>query len=82
MQMIEFLRDVKVRDAEGREYKKGCIEEMSEASARHWVIRNAARYIQGKAAVMVEKPEVKVVPEVQDEDSKTVETKSRKASKD
>lgn len=40
--VVKFIRTVKVRDAEGREFKEGETHELPEASAQRWIRRNAA----------------------------------------
>ena len=57
-QTIEFLKDVTVRDGSGQHFAKGYVAELSEASARHWLIRGLAKEVQGKANVAQKSEEV------------------------
>lgn len=42
---VRFVRDYKVRDAEGREYKKGRVYDLPESSAQHFLNRNAIEIV-------------------------------------
>lgn len=42
---IEFLKSVTVQNNSGRHYDKGCVVELSQDSARHWLKRNVARIV-------------------------------------
>ena len=44
---IKFLRDYRVKDAEGASYTAGEVRELTDASARHFIVRGAAEEIVG-----------------------------------
>ena len=63
---IVFLRNYKVKDAEGLEYHKGCIYAVPHASARHFIKRGAAEYIDIEPPEEFEEEEVEEGDDVKD----------------
>lgn len=49
MPRIKFVKDYKVKAADGEAYKKGDEADVSEASAQHFVNRGVAVVAEGKA---------------------------------
>jgi len=53
---VKFLEDREVADGEGvvyQRFKAGQVVELSNASARHWITRNAALEVQGSTKTTV-----------------------------
>ncbi len=46
---VRFVRDYKVKDTEGKEYKKGKVYDLSDARVRHFLNRNAVEVVGAEA---------------------------------
>ena len=50
MKFVKFLKEVTAKNSFGAHFNKGCVVELAEDSARHWVTRRAAKYVNAPVA--------------------------------
>ena len=80
---VQFLRSVTAQNQHGAHFDAGCVVELAEDAARHWVVRRAAQYVDRPESKEPEHAdhEEEVLGDVQENPEEDHDKRSRKGRK-